>query len=150
VADSARCKSTLHYPGETVIGQTCAFQPAAAALKPRKDQPTKETEMAPRYRILEWVPTVLAFVDDQLREASGYRVGSREREQAIIGAAETAYKTTVGLTQAAPLWMALQRQVLVKGWRFEDLEQLDQLTVPATVELLVALRVGASSRLRPC
>jgi hypothetical protein len=142
VADSARCKGTLHYPGGTVIGQTCAFQPAAAALEPRKDQPTKETEMARRYKILERVPTVLAFVDDQLQEASGCRAGSREREQAIIAAAETAYNTTVGLTQAAPLWMALQRQVLVKGWRFEDLEQLDQLTVPATVELLVALRVG--------
>jgi hypothetical protein len=98
--------------------------------------------MARRYNILERVPTVLAFVDDQLREASGHRAGSREREQAIIAAAETAYKTTVGLTQAAPLWMALQRQVLVKGWRFEDLEQLDHLTVPATVDLLVALRVG--------
>ena len=98
--------------------------------------------MTRRYKILDWVPTVLEFVDDQLREASGHRAGSREREQAIIAAAETAYKTTVGLTQAAPLWMALQRQVLVKGWRFEDLEQLDQLTVPATVDLLVALRVG--------
>jgi hypothetical protein len=42
--------------------------------------------------------------------------------------------------------MALQRQVLVKGWRFEDLEQLDQLTVPIIADLLIALQIRPEQR----
>jgi hypothetical protein len=42
--------------------------------------------------------------------------------------------------------MALQRQVLVRGWQFEDLGQLDQLTVPVTASLLVALTAQPKER----
>jgi hypothetical protein len=94
-----------------------------------------------RYEILDEVPRALHAVGQNLDEAKGRPLGDRERERLIIGAGEQAYEALVGITRAAPLWMALQRQVLVRSWRFEDLEQVDQLTVPVTARLLVALTV---------
>jgi hypothetical protein len=98
--------------------------------------------MVRKYEILGQIPEALAAIDRDIHKARRYRAGDPSREGLVLAAAETAYDTLVGLTQDALLWMALQRQVLVKGWRFQDLGQLDQLTVPATAELLVRLRVG--------
>jgi hypothetical protein len=98
--------------------------------------------MVREYKVLGQIPDVLASIDRDIHESRRYLAGDPSREGLILAAAETAYGTLVGLTQDALLWMALQRQVLVKGWRFQDLGQLDQLTVPATAELLVRLRVG--------
>jgi hypothetical protein len=99
-----------------------------------------------RYAVLDQIPKTLGFVMDRLDQAKGRPLGDPVRTRLIISAGQTAYGTIVGLTRAAPLWMALQRQVLVKGWRFEDLEQLDQLTVPIIADLLVALQIRPKQR----
>jgi len=98
--------------------------------------------MVRRYEILSQIPKALADIDSDMHTAHRCRAGDPGREGLILAAADTAHGTLVGLTQDALLWMALQRQVMVRGWRFQDLQQLDQLTVPATVDLLIALRVG--------
>lgn len=102
---------------------------------------SRDTRRSRRYGSLDEVPSTLGFVLTSLHKANARRPGDRRREALIIGAGETAYATIVRLTDDAAMWMALQRQVLVPSWRFEDLEQLDQLTVPATADLLVALSV---------
>jgi hypothetical protein len=45
------------------------------------------------------------------------------------------------LGNCTALWVGLQRQVMVHGWSFGELGQLDKLDVVATVELLSALNV---------
>ena len=99
-----------------------------------------------RYAVLDQIPGTLSLVMDQLDLAKGYTLGDPERTRLIIGAGRKSYGTIVDLTRAAPLWMALQRQVLVKGWRFEDLEQLDQLTIPIIADLLIALQIRPEER----
>jgi hypothetical protein len=98
--------------------------------------------MPHRYEILDEIPNANAFVEDQLNQRRGLRPDDRRRQELLIGAGDAALYTLGKLTHDAALWLALQRQVLVQGWRFEDLAQLDQLAVTATADLLVLLQVG--------
>jgi hypothetical protein len=140
-------EAALPYTDGILIGETEAFQPAIAIHEPQQAS-MKEIEMVRKYEILGQIPKALAAIDSDVHEAHRYRAGDPIREGLILAAAETAYGTLVGLTQDALLWMALQRQVLVKGWQFEDLQQLNQLTCRQPLTCWSHCEWGAGSRLK--
>jgi hypothetical protein len=101
--------------------------------------------MTGRYEVLEEIPETLKVIQGRLDAARGRPLGEVKRHELIIGAGEASLATLTKLRDHAPLWLALQRQVLLQTWWFGELDQLDQLNVPATERLLVALQVRPES-----
>jgi hypothetical protein len=80
--------------------------------------------MSHRYEILFSVPEELDRIQVLINEADQLPTGDPIREAKILGAGVGARDLLVGLTDSPPLWLAMQRQVLVSGWSFGDLEGL--------------------------
>jgi hypothetical protein len=95
-----------------------------------------------RYEALDEIPRALKFVQEQINKANAEARNGRLPKGPIIAAGEKAHKMLTGLTNSPPLWLALQRQVLVHGWSFNDLEQLSELDLAKgpLVDVLTELR----------
>ena len=104
--------------------------------------------MRPRYAAaLVRIPDDIAFIQAQINEADTERPHSRTWRRATVAAGDRAYEMQARVTDSPPLWLALQRQVLVRGWSFKDLEllrdkqldNLDEQVIPALADTLTKL-----------
>jgi hypothetical protein len=97
----------------------------------------------PRFQVLEEIPGAIRFITERLEEAWKLPPppNSRKHKDLVVPAGRKAREMLEQLGGCTPLWLALQRQALVRGWSFGDLEQLDKLDVVATARLLKALNV---------
>ena len=99
-----------------------------------------------RFQVLEDIPGTIQRINKRLEEARDLPPppNSRKHRDLIVPAGQDARDMLEKLGSSTPLWLALQRQALVHGWSFGDLEQLDKLDVVATAELLKALNIRPS------
>lgn len=97
----------------------------------------------PRFQVLEQIPGTIQRINKRLEKARDLPPppNSRKHRELIVPAGQEAREMLEQLGSCTPLWLALQRQALVRGWSFGDLEQLDKLDVVATAELLKALNI---------
>jgi hypothetical protein len=93
------------------------------------------------YEILADIPETFELIQARVREATSARRTDRARRRALISAGEEAQRLLAAITASPPLWLALQRQVLIRGWSFNDLPGLETRGVRTAplVQMLVEL-----------
>jgi hypothetical protein len=105
--------------------------------------------MLHRYQVLFSIPEQFADIRTLLNDADPLLPEDPVRKATIIRAGKRAHELLTGLTDSPPLWLSVQRQVLVEGWSFGDLKGLAdaELRAAPLVDVLTELSGGLPSRL---